>query len=197
MKKKDIIFSIVLIVISLLFSILARSILNWKLNTIYGFHITAFAILGSLVYIITKHFRFKDTILLVFFFSIMSSIILKRTMISIQIGGFFRLILYSLFLFLSYAVIFKLIWFKFNNYYLRNLLVSFINSVSYTIINSIVLILIKETLDGKLILNYLINAFIMMLVIHFSFSLTEAFFYKIEEMLKIPERRKQDDDDKI
>ena len=195
MKKKDILFSIALIVISLLFSVLARSLLNWKLNTIYGFHITAFAILGSLVYIITKYFRFQDTLIIVFFSSILNSIILKRTMIVIQIGGFFRLILYSLFIFFSYAVIFKITWFKFRNYYLRNLLVSFLNSVSYTIINLVVLILIKEDIDGKLILNYLINAFIMMLVIHFSFSLAEAFFYKIEEMLKMPERRKQDDKD--
>jgi len=195
MKKKDILFSIILIVISLLFSVLARSLLNWKLNTIYGFHITAFAILGSLVYIITKYFRLKDMFLLVFFFSIFCGMILKRTPISNQVGGFFRLILYSLFLFFSYALIFKSIWFKFNNYYLRNLLVSFLNSVSYTIINSIVLILIKEDLDGKLILNYLINSFIMMLVIHFSFSLSEAFYFKIDDMLKIPERKKTDDED--
>ncbi len=187
MKKKDIIFSIILIAVSLIFSVIARSLFNWKLNTIYGFHITVFAIFGSLVYIFTKFFRSKDIVLLIFFGSLLCGMILKRTMISVQVGGFYRLILYSLFLFWSYALIFRAIWFKFKNYYLRNLVVSFFSSVSYTIINAIVLLLIKETITGKLILNYLVNAFIMMLVIHFSFSLVEAMYFKIEDMLKMPD----------
>ena len=182
---------LILLVATLFISVLVTTFLGYNMQDMHqlGFQFTIFAILGSFVYFTTKYLKFVDTLIVVFIFSIIYSIILKKTTMMNQLGSFIYLCFYSFALFLVFAVIFWSIW-NSNIRYLRNLFFSILSAAGYTLVHVAVHLILGKHLIGKFITQYFTNAFAIMISISTGFALTEFMISKIEVLWKTPVRIK-------
>lgn len=195
MKKQDIIFLILLLIVGLFLSFIIRQFLNWNIKNIFSYHLISLMIMGSLIYFSENFFRTIDTFLVVFFGAIINGIILNRTHLAVQIGGYFYIMIYSFFIFFIFAVIFHFIWFRLKIRYVKNLSFCVLEAFGYTLFHIVVLVILREAFNFNLIRNYFINSLLIMLTISMSFSIVEILYYSIEKIIKPPGSIMKNNDD--
>ena len=197
MNLMNIIFLILLLVISIFMSNLIGFIFNLNVFNIneFGFQFLIFSILGSFIYFTLKYHKLINTIFVIIFFSIVFGYILNQTSMSKQVGGFMNLSLYILTLFIFFTIFFKFVWLNKKIQYLKDIYFSIIFSFFYTIIHIIMHQILKIDLTGKFVLRYFINSLMITLTISISFRIAEFMFSKIEKMLQTPDRITHYDDE--
>ncbi len=195
MSFQKIVFLILLLVITFFVSIIVCSVLDHEIFNIqdFGFQFIIFSILGSFIYFASLHLKFFDSLLISIFFAIIFAFILKKTTMFITFGGIIPLLIYTVLLFIVYAIIFRSIWFSVSRY-LRNIMFSIVASCGYCLVHVVVHIFLRIPLKGEFILYYFINGLKLMVTLSVSFSLAELAMTKLDNLFfKIPERIKPAD----
>lgn len=185
--KKTLLFFGILLVVSLSFCFVGMIFLDWKIRSIFGFQFFSFAVAGSFIYFLEKYFRIIDTLFFLLFFSVFSTLYLVRTEITIQIGGFFNIFLYSLFLYSPLAVVMKYFGKHRLPKYVKNIIFSLIMTIVYTLIHLAVYVLLKETITFEILKMYFYNYLIIFLIISFAFTFSELLFRNIVNFFTPPE----------
>ncbi|MCD4797055.1 MAG: hypothetical protein K8R49_07810 [Candidatus Cloacimonetes bacterium] len=195
MSFRKIVFLILLLVITFFVSIIVCSILDHEIFNIkdFGFQFIMFSILGSFIYFTSLHLKLFDSLIVSIFFAIIFAFILKKTSMFITFGGIIPLLIYTVLLFLVYAVIFRYIWFS-GSRYLRNIMFSIVASCGYCLVHVLAHTFFQIPLNGEFILLYFINGLKLMITLSVSFSLAELAMIKLDNLFfKIPERIKPAD----
>jgi hypothetical protein len=194
MSFQKIIFLILLLLITISISFIVGSIFEENIFNIeeFGFQFLIFSILGSFIFFSAKYLRNIDTLIIVLFLSSLLALLKKRTSVSTQIGGLFQLHLYTFMLFIVYALIFKLVWFRFK--YIRNIMFSILEAIGYVVVHLVLHIIIKRPFRGQFILIYFFNGLKIMITLGVSYSIVEFLNSKLETLFfKTPERIFKDD----
>ena len=189
MNYQKIVFLILLLIISMSISFLIGSVFGENIFDLngYGFQFLIFSILGSFIFFCLKYLKSYDMLIVVIFISSLFTYLMRRTSLIEQIGGVFQLFLYSFMLFVTYAYIFKLTWFRFK--YVRNIMFSILEAFGYVIVHLILHILIKKPIEGSFVLIYFLNGLKIMITLGVSFSIVEYVNARLEQLFfKDPER---------
>ncbi len=189
MNFQKIIFLLLLLLITISISFIVGSIFEENIFNIneFGFQFLMFSILGSFIFFSTKYLRSIDTIIIVLFISSLFAFLMKRTSLSTQVGGLFQLHIYTFMLFIVYALIFKLTWFRFK--YIRNIMFSILEAIGYVVVHLVLHIIIKRPFKGQFILIYFFNGLKIMITLGVSYSIVEFLNSKLEALFfKTPER---------
>ncbi len=189
MNFQKIVFLILLLIIAISMSFIIGSIFGeniFDLNE-FGFQFLIFSILGSFIFFSLKYLKSYDMLIVVVFIASLFTFLMRRTSLIEQIGGVFQLFLYSFMLFVTYAYVFKLTWFRFK--YVRNIMFSILEAIGYVAVHIALHILIKKPIEGSFVLLYFLNGLKIMITLGVSFSIVEYVNYKMEQLFfKIPER---------
>ena len=189
MTFQKIIFLVLLLIVTISISIIVGSVFDENIFNIneFGFQFLIYSILGSFIFFSSKYLRTLDMLIVVLFISSLFAFLLRRTSMITQVGGLSQLFIYAFLLFASYALIFKLTWFRFK--YLRNITFSILEAFGYVFAHLILHIIIKSPIKGQIILYYFLNGLKIMITLGVSFSIVEFINSKLEELLfKTPER---------
>ena len=189
MNFQKIIFLVLLLIVTISISIIVGSVFDENIFNIneFGFQFLIYSILGSFIFFSSKYLRTFDMIIVVLFISSLFAFLLRRTSMITQVGGLPQLLFYSFLLFTIYAFIFKFTWFRFK--YVRNITFSILEAIGYVLVHLILHIIIKNPINGQIILYYFLNGLKIMLTLGVSFSIVEFINSKLEELFfKTPER---------
>lgn len=189
MNFQKIVFLILLLVITISISFIVGKIFDENIFNIneFGFQFLIYAILGSFIFFCSKYLRTFDMLIVVLFISSLFAFLMRKTSLNAQVGGVFQLFIYALILFTVYALIFKLIWFRFK--YIRNIAFSILEATGYVLAHFILHIFIKKPFHGQFILIYFLNGLKIMITLGVSFGIVEFLNSKLETMFfNTPER---------
>ena len=193
MKFTDFIFFLVLVVVVIFALVIIGDMFKVQfLDWIF------FAVLGIVIYLTTKYLRTIDSLIAIFILSMLNAYFLSKTSVGEQIQGILYLFIYSIAQFYLIFFSFKLVWFNEKIRLFRTFLFSILCSVFYTLVQYITYLFAHKEFNLELAKEYIIHAFVIWIIISFSFTITEIIYAQLEKIWTLPEPKvysATDDDD--
>jgi len=179
LKWEKLLFISLLITSLFVFGLIITSVLGMSMfnQNSLGFQYLFFMIFFSFIYFAFRYLKNFDALIIDIFLALIYAYLINQTSLSEKFGAFWQIILYSLLLFSTLAVVFRFTWFNIRS--IRNISFAILSGFGYMVVHILVSLTLKIAINSQFIITYFTNGFILMLTISFGISIAEIIFSKI------------------